>query len=708
MEEYSDIYQRLNTKPTSIEHILEIKDWIETIPVSVKAQEDIIRRYLLEYEVLDSFWWALDDNEFEAKWEAYGWPRRIQKKVEETQLYLEKETSFFKHKQLEDQINLEDQLETINVEVNRLQTLNDVEAVHEIANDVRKNWKTLKDLQEFGLLLNQRQVLFGMPMVPYDTIKDLIREFEPYRNLWVTASDWLKSKEIYIDNPLGNIDADSIDRVVNEYYKNIIKALRVFNEIPAMLKVAQNIKTQIEEFKPLIPLIKALKNPGLRQWHMEELSKTAGFQISLNSALTFQKCLQMGIIEHFDEVMEVSDNAAKEYVIEEALEKIEKEWKDTTLEVTEHKNTDTYIMKVADETLQMLDDHTIAVQQLSFSPFKGALEKKIDEWEAKLRYNRLLLEEWMNCQKRWMWLEPIFTSEDITKQLPQQSKKFKTMDRSWRRIMKNASMNKNVLVICSDERLFDSLKDCNKILDLVERGLSDYLEMKRGAFPRFYFLSDDELLEILSQAKNPLAVQPHLRKCFENIHKLEFVKLDVVKTKSCPNPVDLEITRMFSAEGESVELIPHMQPEGNVEQWLLRVEEVMRNTIRECLGRALEEIDKTDQSVWVLSWPGQVVIACCQAYWTAQVEHAILSGTLSEYMDVMKEFLNMLRNLVKGPLKRVERQVLSALIVIEVHARDVLTKLIDLHVTSCNEFDWISQLRYYWIQTEMKFSLVFS
>ncbi len=142
------------------------------------------------------------------------------------------------------------------------------------------------------------------------------------------------------------------------------------------------------------------------------------------------------------------------------------------------------------------------------------------------------MEEWALCQRSWLYLEPIFSSDDIMRQLPVEGKRYQTMDRMWRKIMQNAKSEPKVISFCSDNRLLENFRECNKLLDQVQKGLSDYLETKRMAFPRFYFLSDDELLEILSQTKDPTAVQPHLRKCFENIAKVQYVHI-IMYTCTC-------------------------------------------------------------------------------------------------------------------------------------------------------------------------------
>jgi dynein heavy chain len=96
-----------------------------------------------------------------------------------------------------------------------------------------------------------------------------------------------------------------------------------------------------------------------------------------------------------------------------------------------------------------------------------------------------VLDEWINCQQQWLYLEPIFGSEDIMQQMPTEGRRFKAVDTSWRKIIEKLIKNPEVLVVGTDEDLLKSLKEANKQLDMVQKGLNDYLETKRLAFPRF-------------------------------------------------------------------------------------------------------------------------------------------------------------------------------------------------------------------------------
>jgi dynein heavy chain len=184
--------------------------------------------------------------------------------------------------------------------------------------------------------------------------------------------------------------------------------------------------------------------------------------------------------------------------------------------------------------------------------------------------------------------------------------------------MNRINENPRALTVAAMKDLNPILKSANTKLETVQKGLNDYLESKRALFPRFFFLSNDELLEILSETKDPLRVQPHLKKCFEGIAKLKFNE-------------SKKIEGMYSIEGEYVEFTREIDPEaskGNVEDWLLQVEDVMVRSVKNTIERSHKDYLKQDRSKWIINWAGQAVLCISMTFWTLEAEEAMKKSGL--------------------------------------------------------------------------------
>ena len=76
-------------------------------------------------------------------------------------------------------------------------------------------------------------------------------------------------------------------------------------------------------------------------------------------------------------------------VCDQALDKMQHEWSSVMFEVLPYKETGTYILKSPDEASQLLDDHIVMTQSMSFSPYKKPFEDRISTWESKLRMTQV-------------------------------------------------------------------------------------------------------------------------------------------------------------------------------------------------------------------------------------------------------------------------------------------------------------------------------
>lgn len=104
-------------------------------------------------------------------------------------------------------------------------------------------------------------------------------------------------------------------------------------------------------------------------------------------------------------------------------------------------------------------------------------------------------------------------------------------------------------------------------LEECQRKLETYLEQKRGVFPRFYFVSNTDLLKILSIGTDPNAIQDDFEKMFDAISRVTFDRVDRRLIKA--------INQDWGGTTETVELDLTVKCEGNIEDWLCKLEQSM-------------------------------------------------------------------------------------------------------------------------------------
>ncbi len=143
-----------------------------------------------------------------------------------------------------------------------------------------------------------------------------------------------------------------------------------------------------------------------------------------------------------------------------------------------------------------------------------------------------------------------------------------------------------------------------------------------------------------------------------------------------------DILAILSPEGEKVGLGKGLKARGNVEDWLGKVEDAMFTNLRKLTKHALADYEERPREEWILCHCSQVVLTVSQMMWCRDVTEILEAD--SNHTENLKLFeedcfkdLNNLAALVRGELSKLARAVLCALITIDVHARDMVTAMVN-------------------------------
>ena len=601
---YETIFNRLQENSGSAEAVMEMTAYLQSCEIEMEKlrqglETDLEARLTLLAKVNQE----LPDETFTAVYTTLGWPGRVYKVADDAQKKQEEDRNHFMEELRNDKERFGEELEEWEVEIKALSSMGDMAEVEENAAKVHALQAKIDDGKERANLYNSREELFWLARHRASSACRLAQVAGALQ-LVVDHSDQLPARLPHLAR--GSVHGAVAGAGGGRRRQLVAAAVQARQVLGAPRSTESCGVRQGEDrrFQAAPAADYSDAQPCMRDRHWKTLADQVGKPVQPNEMSTLASLLEQNVGDYIEQIQEASDTASKEFSLEKALDKMLGEWKPMEFDCMEYRDTGTYILRALDDIQTLFDDHIVKTQAMRSSPFVKPFEQRCRDWEKKLISMQEIIDEWLKCQSVWLYLEPIFSSEDIMRQMPQEAKRFTQVDRMWRKVMQQTEAKPNVLMATAQEGMHESFVNANQLLELIQQGLNDYLEAKRLSFARLFFLSNDELLQILSETKDPLRVQPHLKKCFEGINNLTFDD-------------KLIIHGMVSVEGEKVPFKETLDPQaanGMVEKWLLQVESMMKDAISGVNQKCYAAYPTKPRIEWVLDWPGMVIIAVDQIF----------------------------------------------------------------------------------------------
>ena len=451
-----------------------------------------------------------------------------------------------------------------------------------------------------------------------------------------------------------------------------------------------------------------LKTEALKDRHWKTIFSKLGINHSLND-LTIGILWDHGVVHRKKDLNEILTIAQGEMALEVFLDQVRDKWMKQELELTLYQNR-VRLIKGWDNLFTALDDHLGGLVLMKSSPYYRAVREFQEEgklWEERLTKLRGAFDSWVDVQRRWVYLEGIFFgSADIKAQLQTEWSRFRNVDGEFVALMRRVSSRPYAMEALNIENLQRTLERLESLMVAIQRALGDYLAKQRSDFSRFYFLGDDDLLEIIGNSGEPGKVLAHVGKMFAGISG---VRSDSSQLKE---GMLAFFDAMVSKDGEVVPLHDVIQvvSKSPVKDWLKKLEDGMQNTLAHLMFDAVaqdsssslvlsEERGKESFINWAKQFPAQVMILASLVNWSMSIDSALREigdskSSLEKVLTAIESKLEIMAETVLLDLPAESRKKFEQLITELVHQRDVTRSLLDERVNDPTDFRWLYHLRF--------------
>lgn len=482
--------------------------------------------------------------------------------------------------------------------------------------------------------------------------------------------------------------------VVRKVRQNLDGFIQTTKDMPTRIRqysAFEHVQNHLKTLLKSNSLLTDLKGEAIHERHwirlFKELAPNKRFSIQ---SLTLGDVWDLNLSINSKRVQDVVAVANGELALENYLKQIRETWTGYELELFNYQGV-CRLIKGWDDLFQKSSDHLNSLQAMHHSPYFKVFEEEARQWEEKLNRIHVLFDVWIDVQRQWVYLEGVFSNNaEIKHILPVESSRFQNINSELFVILRKVYKSPLVLDVLNIPGIQTSIERLADLLNKVQKALGEYFEKERQRFARFYFIGDEDLLEIIGNSQDISRTEKHLNKMFAGIHSLEYASESKI------------ITAVRAKEGEVVQLDSPVSliKLPKVVDWLMALEERVKTAISNQLREAIDKFDiqyGTEEFMnWMKSYPCQVVILAIQVYWSSAAQQGIEDGTLEQVHEGHVSLLSILANAVLRDLTPLERKTCESLITELIHQRDILTMMINSNINKQSDFKWLSQMTFWY------------
>ncbi|ODV98401.1 hypothetical protein PACTADRAFT_20118, partial [Pachysolen tannophilus NRRL Y-2460] len=518
-----------------------------------------------------------------------------------------------------------------------------------------------------------------------EEISDLKNVWNSINELWETLANFKTQKWIEI-SPL------SLHRQLDDLLsKSRSMPLRI-RQYTAFEGAQDIIKNYIKANTLVTDLKSAMK---LRHWQNLFKSLNKKFVFTSMEEMTLGDIWDLDILANEGLFKNMIIQAYGEKSIEDKLNDIKETWKNTTFDLFNYHDK-CRLVKNWDVLFQICEDNLNSLTTMRHSPYYLLFEQEASLLEEQLNKMFSLLDIWIEVQKEFVYIDGVFGgNSDVRKLLPLETSRFSNISSEFFLILKSVYKSAIAIDSLTVSDIHRSMERTLDVLIKIRRSLSDYLEQQRDNFPRFYFVGNEDLLEIIGNSNDLPIIAKHFKKMFAGIADAS------VKKETG------EITHIISEEGEHIELFNSVQLKESppLHEWLAELELETKITLSKLLENSINEFsnilgnDFEMESLvsWMDSYPSQICIVTSQVCWTKAIEAEILgSSNLDAVKSNIMKALKFLAKLVNQDQSLIKRRKFENLIIEFIHQKDIITLLVAKGVNSIDNYSWRSQLTFYY------------